>query len=283
MPLVAGIDSSTQSCKVVILDAQSGAQVRFGAAAHPDGAEIDPQEWERALQAAIEAAGGLDDVAAVAVAAQQHGMVALDEQGQVVRPALLWNDTRSAGAAADLVAELGGAQAWADAVGSVPLAAFTVTKLRWMATHEPANAGRTAAVCLPHDWLTWRLSNADGLDALTTDRSDASGTGYWSSTTGIPAGPRRAGARSCAHHADRARSHPVGRARLKVVLSSDQVPATTPGPRSALDIRPGDVIVSLGTSGVACAVSDQTFSDRHRGRGRFRRRDRSANCRWCAR
>ena len=86
-------------------------------------------------------------------------MVCLDESGAVVRPALLWNDTRSAGAAEDLVAELGPA-AWAEAVGSVPVASFTVTKLRWLADHEPERARRTAAVCLPHDWLTWRLLGA---------------------------------------------------------------------------------------------------------------------------
>ena len=118
-------------------------------------------------------------------------MVCLDEHGEVVRPALLWNDTRSAGAAAELVAELGGgdlaagARAWAGAVGSVPLAAFTVTKLRWLAEHEPEAMARTAAVCLPHDWLTWQLAGrAGGLDGLRTDRSDASGTGYWSPAAG---------------------------------------------------------------------------------------------------
>jgi xylulokinase len=159
--LVAGIDSSTQSCKVVIREAATGALVREGAAPHPDGTEVDPQAWLDALGQALAQAGGLAGVQAAAVAGQQHGMVCLDEQGQVVRPALLWNDTRSAGAAAELVAELGGgdlaagARAWAGAVGSVPLAAFTVTKLRWLAEHEPEAMARTAAVCLPHDWLTW--------------------------------------------------------------------------------------------------------------------------------
>src|SRR5690606_38518073 len=124
----------------------------------------------------------------------QHGMVALGEAGDVVRPALLWNDTRSAQAALDLVAELGagdvaaGGAAWAQAVGSVPVASLTVTKLRWLAEHEPGHAARTAAVALPHDWLTWRLAGhgpADGaIDRLTTDRSDASGTGYWSPADG---------------------------------------------------------------------------------------------------
>ena len=147
---------------------------------HPDGTEIDPQQWWSALQAAITAAGGLDDVAAVSVGAQQHGMVCLDSAGAVVRDALLWNDTRSAEAAAALVAELG-AQEWANRVGVVPVAAITAAKLRWLADHEPAHADATAAVCLPHDWLTWRLSGSTDIGDLRTDRSDASGTGYFSS------------------------------------------------------------------------------------------------------
>jgi xylulokinase len=143
-----------------------------------------------ALTDAVTAAGGLADVAAIAVGGQQHGMVCLDEQGDVVRDALLWNDVRSAAAARDLIAELGdgdetaGRRAWADAVGLVPVASFTAAKLRWLADVEPVNAERTAAVCLPHDWLTWRLSEETALDALTTDRSDASGTAYWSARTG---------------------------------------------------------------------------------------------------
>ncbi|MGW5668915.1 FGGY family carbohydrate kinase, partial [Micromonospora sp. NPDC003776] len=188
MPLVAGIDSSTQSCKVVVRDAETGALLRQGRAPHPEGTEVDPHAWWEALRAAVAAAGGLADVAAVSVAGQQHGMVCLDAAGDVVRPALLWNDTRSADAARDLIAEAGegevGRRFWADATGAVPVASFTATKLRWLARHEPANAERVAAVCLPHDWLTWRLAGAPGLDALRTDRGDASGTGYWSPRTG---------------------------------------------------------------------------------------------------
>ncbi|MCK9893616.1 FGGY family carbohydrate kinase [Frankia sp. AgB32] len=191
MALVGGIDSSTQSCKVVIRDAESGVLVRQGAAPHPDGTEVDPERWWTALLAAVERAGGLDDVEAVSVGAQQHGLVALDRDGRVIRPALLWNDTRSAQAAADLVVELGdgegtrGAKRWADAVGSVPVASFTVTKLRWLADHEPDAAARIAAIALPHDWLTWRLSGARSLDTLRTDRSDASGTGYFDASADV--------------------------------------------------------------------------------------------------
>jgi len=133
---VAGVDTSTQSCKVVIVDPLTGTVVREGKAAHPDGTEVDPDAWWEAFLEAVENAGGLDDVAALSVGGQQHGMVCLDEQGRVIRPALLWNDTRSAAAAHDLVVEAGdgdvqaGAVWWAEATGSVPVASLTVTKLR---------------------------------------------------------------------------------------------------------------------------------------------------------
>src|SRR3954468_16209046 len=187
MTLVAGVDSSTQSCKVVVRDLETGELVRSGRAAHPDGTEVDPAAWWAALQEALAAAGGLDDVEAISVAGQQHGMVVLDVDGRVIRDALLWNDTRSAQAARDLIAEVG-AEEYAARVGVVPVASFTATKLRWLRDAEPGNAARVAAVALPHDWLTWRLRGFGPenprLDALTTDRSDASGTGYFNSTTG---------------------------------------------------------------------------------------------------
>ena len=192
MTLVAGVDSSTQSCKVVVRDLDSGAIVRTGRASHPSGTEVDPQAWWDALGTAIEDAGGLRDVAAIAIAGQQHGMVLLDADGTVIRPALLWNDTRSADAATALISELGAAEL-ARRTGSVPVASFTGTKLRWVRDNEPENAARVAAVALPHDWLTWRLrgfgpagesEHGPDLEQLVTDRSDASGTGYWNPAAG---------------------------------------------------------------------------------------------------
>src|SRR5450631_2914222 len=192
MTLVAGVDSSTQSCKVVIRDLATGALIRSGRAAHPDGTEVDPNVWWDAMMSAIQASGGLDDVGAVSVAGQQHGMVVLDASGRVIRPALLWNDARSAQAAVDLIAEVRAGE-YVHRTGAVPVASFTATKLRWLRDAEPENAARVAAVALPHDWLTWRLrgygpagEGAHGpvLEELTTDRSEASGTAYWSPTTG---------------------------------------------------------------------------------------------------
>ncbi|HMO10573.1 MAG TPA: FGGY family carbohydrate kinase, partial [Actinotalea sp.] len=279
MTLVAGVDSSTQSCKVVIRDAETGTLVRSGRTSHPDGTEVDPRHWWSALQEAIAEAGGLDDVAAVGVGGQQHGMVALDADGAVVRDALLWNDTRSAGAATDLIAELGdgdpaaGARTWAEAIGSVPVASFTVTKLRWLRDHEPERAARVAAVALPHDWLTWRLAGygpaAEGgvpdLAALTTDRSDASGTGYWSAATGdyLPELVRRA----LGHDVVLPRvlgpaevAHRVSRPGLDDLLLA---PGAGDNAAAALGLgmEPGDVAVSIGTSGVVSAISPHATAD----------------------
>ena len=186
MTLVAGVDSSTQSCKIVVCDADTGVVVRTGRAPHPEGTEVAPDAWWDALLAAVADAGGLDDVAAISVAGQQHGMVVLDAEGRVIREAMLWNDTRSARAALDLVDEFGAAEL-AARTGLVPVASFTATKLRWLRDTEPENAARVAAVALPHDWLSWRLrgygpagdsSLGPELGKLATDRSDASSTGY---------------------------------------------------------------------------------------------------------
>jgi xylulokinase len=261
MTLVAGVDTSTQACKVVVRDAASGTLVREGRAPHPDGTEVAPAAWAAALEQAVARAGGLDDVAAVAVGGQQHGMVCLDDDGRVVRDALLWNDTRSAGAAADLTRELGGPRAWADAVGLVPVASFTVTKLRWLAEHEPGNAARTAAVCLPHDWLTRVLAGEPDLDALVTDRGDASGTGYWSAATGEyrPDLLERAFGRT--PHLPRVLgpAESAGTSTTGAVLG----PGTGDNAAAALGLaaEPGDVVCSVGTSGVVSIVSEVPAAD----------------------
>ena len=285
MALVAGVDSSTQSCKVVIRDADTGALVRSGRAAHPDGTEVDPAAWWSALQSAIDDAGGLDVVSAIAVAGQQHGMVVLDADGRVIRPALLWNDTRSASAARDLTDEVGAAE-FARRAGVVPVASFTGTKLRWLRDAEPQNAARVAAVALPHDWLTWRLLGygpADesplgpDLDALTTDRSDASGTAYWS--PGDNAYDFDLFERALGRPGREARGVGAGAADSDAVvlprlLGPAEHAGTTPsglvvgagagdnaGAALGLGAAAGDVVVSIGTSGTVFAVTDEPARD----------------------
>ena len=182
MVLVAGIDSSTQSTKVEVRDADSGDLVASGRAPHPHTSpprsEQDPNVWWSAFESAWKRAGS-PQVAALSVAGQQHGMVATDDEGTPVRPAKLWNDTESAPDVGWLVKKLGGAAAWAEAVGSVPVPALTITKLSWLHRTEADAWARMRHVCLPHDWLTWKLTGR-----LVTDRGDASGTGYWSPDRG---------------------------------------------------------------------------------------------------
>ncbi|GGU70577.1 xylulokinase [Streptomyces albospinus] len=261
MPTVAGVDSSTQSCKIVVCDADTGEVLHRGRAAHPDGTEIAPEVWWQALREAGD--GLLEEVDAVAVAGQQHGLVALDSAGRPVRDALLWHDTRSAQAAADLVEDLGGPEKWAEAVGTVPVAAITVAKLRWLAEHEPRAADRTDRVLLPHDWLTWQLCGGPGTSAEpVTDRGDASGTGYWSPAEG-------------AYRRDLLALAFDGRTpELPRVLGPYEAAGRTPhgalvaagtgdnmGAALGLGIRPGDVVISLGTSGTAFALSEHPVGD----------------------
>ncbi len=131
--------------KGAALRAENGEIVAQGSAPHPPGTECHPRHWWTALQQAGN--GLLEQAAAIAIAGQQHGMVVLDADDEVIRPALLWNDLRSAPQAAALVAEFGGPRWWAERTGSVPGASFTVTKLRWLAEHEPPPPGGYAGSC----------------------------------------------------------------------------------------------------------------------------------------
>lgn len=258
-----GVDSSTQSCKVVIVDTATMTTVREGRATHPEGTSVNPDAWWNALQQAIADAGGMTDVAAWAIAGQQHGMVALDAEGRVIRDALLWNDTRSAVAAAQLVAEFT-AEELARRTGLVPVASFTLTKLRWLRDAEPDNAARTAAVALPHDWLTWRLRgfgpDNPQLDELVTDRSDASGTGYWNPVTGEY--DRELLAAALGHDAVLPRV--LGADESVTDLAGRAVgpgAGDNAGAALGLEAHVGDVIVSIGTSGTVFAVSETPTRD----------------------
>ena len=261
--LVAGIDSSTQSVKVVIRNASTGELLREGRAAHPDGTEVDPEHWWIALNDAIARAGGLDDVGAVSIAGQQHGMVALDRDGNVIRPALLWNDTRSSQEAADLNDEVGGNQAMAQATGSVLVASFTASKVRWMADHEPENARKVAALCLPHDWLSWKLNEKKELSALFTDRSDASGTGYFNPVDSTY--NRDLLALALRNSREIITPTIVSPHSIAGYMKGGTILAAGAGDNAAAALgvgaEVGDVVISLGTSGTAFAVSDSPTHD----------------------
>jgi xylulokinase len=263
MALVAGVDSSTQSVKVVIREANSGELIREGRAAHPDGSEVEPRFWWSALQEALHQAGGLSDVSAISVGGQQHGMVALGKNGEVLRPAILWNDTRSAAAAEELNQEMGGKQAIADACGSALVAAFTASKVRWMAENEPEVAQQVAAIALPHDWLSWKLQEGKDFSQLFTDRSDASGTGYFDPTTST----YRRDILALALKSERDIYLP------RIVASNEFGGKTFQGVHigagagdnagAAFGVQAiaGDVVVSLGTSGTAFSVSTTPTHD----------------------
>jgi xylulokinase len=215
------------------------------------------------LNSAISETGGIEDVSAISIAGQQHGMVALDSNGDVIRDALLWNDVRSADAAESLNREAGGDAEIAKKVGSKLVASFTAAKLRWLADHEPENAAKTASVALPHDWLSWQIQGGKDFTKLFTDRSDASGTGYFDPST--------------SQYRQEIIELALGKNRQiqfpRIIAASEfggetknGIPiAAGAGDNAAaalgLQAQPGDVVVSLGTSGTAFAVSQTPTHD----------------------
>jgi xylulokinase len=270
MVAVAGVDSSTQSCTVVLRDADDGRVLATARAAHPPTtppvSEQHPDAWWTAL---VQAATTLDlrAVDALSVDGQGHGLVALDRSRRVIRPAKLWNDTTSAPEAAELVERLG-PEIWARRTGSVPTAAFTVTKLLWLRRHEPESFDRIAAVVLPADWLMFRLTGA-----LRTDRSAASGTGYFSAQQGwlpdilaevggrgwLPELPRVLGPEEAAGAVTGAAARELGlTAGIPVGAGmNDQPPAAL-----AFGARAGDVVISIGTSGTVFTPAAGPTADR---------------------
>ncbi|MFE6337239.1 xylulokinase [Streptomyces sp. NPDC057798] len=268
-PLVVGVDTSTQSTKALVVDAATGRVVASGQAPHTvsagAGRESDPRQWWDALCEALRQCGdAAREAAAVSIGGQQHGLVTLDERGEPVRPAMLWNDVRSAPHARRLIEELGGPKAWAERTGSVPGASFTVTKWAWLAEHEPDAVRATKAVRLPHDYLTERLTGEG-----TTDRGDASGTGWWA------AGTEAYDEETLAHVgldpallprlvrpgevAGTVRTHhdlPFSKGTLVAPGTGDNAAAAL-----GLGLRPGTPVLSLGTSGTVYAVSRHRPAD----------------------
>jgi xylulokinase len=259
MDLVAGVDSSTQSTKVLLCRAEDGTVVGSASAPHPAGTECPPDRWWEALTSA--GRDLLQRAAAIGVAAQQHGMVVLDDSGAVIRDAMLWNDVKSAPQAAALVSEFGGAAEWAARTGSVPTMSFTVTKLRWLAENEPGHAARVHRVLLPHDWLTWKLAGGDPRAEPTTDRGDASGTGYFSPAEGawLPDYAERALGRPVALPRVARPAEIVGRTPWGAALSAGT--GDNMGAALGLGLLDGDVAVSIGTSGTAYAAAAKESAD----------------------
>jgi xylulokinase len=264
--LVVGVDSSTQSAKVEARDLATGTVVATGSAKHPPTtppvSEQDPRAWWRALVAAFEQLGDhRRDIVSISVAGQQHGCVLIDAEGEPVRDAKLWNDTTSAPNAVRLVADLSAGR-WAAATGSVPVAAFTISKLAWVAEHEPAALARATRIMLPHDYLTWRLTGAH-----VTDRGDASGTGWFDATTDDYLYDLVAAATGGTWDGALPRvlgpTEPAGLITPAAAAELGVSDGVIVGPGSGdnmgaalgLGLRSGDVAISLGTSGTVFAVS----------------------------
>ncbi len=269
--LVAGIDCSTQSTTVVIVDNDGGEIIARGQAPHVvDGSggarTSDPEGWWTALAAALGATGRASDVEAIAVGGQQHGLVVLDGTGAPLAPAALWNDTTSAEDAAALVEDLGGRAAWAARTGSVPLASFTVAKWAHLRRTHPAVTSAAAAVRLPHDFLTERLCGR-----AVTDRGDASGTGWWSPAAGAYAddvleyvGLDRALLPAVLTGATPAGTLTTTAAQALGLRAGIVVAAGTGDNMAAavgLGLEPGTPVISLGTSGTAYAVAERPAAD----------------------
>lgn len=271
--LVAGVDCSTQATKVVVVDADTGEAVGFGRAEHSvEGSEgvreTHPDVWWQAFRSALRQTSLAREIAAISVAGQQHGLVCLDEAGKPLRPAMLWNDTRAASDAAALVDDFGGASRWAARIGVVPVASFTASKWAWLRRHEPEIAARTAAIRLPHDFLTERLCG-EGV----TDRGDASGTAWWSSETESYS-PEVLALPALGLTEDRlprvlGPAEQAGVVTAAAATESGLAAGTAVGPGTGdnmgaalgLGLRPGVPVLSLGTSGTVFLVSKTRTAD----------------------
>ena len=258
MARVAGVDSSTQSVKIVVRDSETGAFIAESSRPHPAGTEVDPEQWWSALQAVIEDIGGLQSLAAISIAGQQHGMVLLDETGKVIRKALLWNDTRSAPQAEALNKAFPEIH---NLTGSTLVASFTASKVRWVYENEPENAARVRAIALPHDWLSWKLSGSTKLEDLFTDRSDASGTGYFNPVTNEY---NREIVQWALGHSDVVlprivAPHEPGAKVGNCIIACGA--GDNAGAALGVGAEVGDLVISLGTSGTAFVVSSQSSHD----------------------
>jgi xylulokinase len=181
--LLIGIDSGTQSTKVLVVDAKSGRVLAAASESYdlipnlPPGAkEQHPETWKdataKAMRKALKAAKAhRGEVKAIGVSGQQHGFVPLDAKGAVIRPAKLWCDTSTAPECEEITGKLGGLKSAIRCIGNAVLPGFTAPKILWLKKHEPKNYARLASVLLPHDYLNFWLTGE-----MSMEYGDASGT-----------------------------------------------------------------------------------------------------------
>ena len=269
--LVAGIDSSTQSCTVVLRRIEDGGTVAQARTPHPPTtpprSEQAPEAWWQALLAAFgELSPHLARIAALSVGGQGHGLVMLDGDGVALRDAKLWNDTEAAPDAARLRDRLPAAE-WARRTGSVPAPALTVSKLAWTERNHPGLATRARHVMLPSDYLVFRLTGR-----AVTERGVSSGTGYFDpfrdawdqalaqlAVPGVDWGhvlPEIIGSGDVAGTV-------IGRAGLADLEGAVVGAGSGDNMTAALGmgIEPGDLVISFGTSGTIYGLTRTGIQD----------------------
>lgn len=265
--VVVGIDSSTQSTKAVAVDLSDGSIVAEGRAPHSGKDTQWPGDWWEAMRIAIEPVASSNfQVVGISVAGQQHGLVAIDNFGEPLQAAPLWNNTAAA-ADAEGLNQLAD---FAKETGTRLVASVTIAKVAHLARTQPAVLPAVDAICLPHDWLTWKLTGN-----LVSDRGDASGSGWWSPSSETT---RRDLLELAAGKAF------ASRVRIPVVLGPSEgagtlsndaarflgLPPGIPvaagtgdnmGAALGIGAESGHFVISLGTSGTAYAVSNEPTVD----------------------
>ncbi len=180
MSLLLGLDIGTTGAKAVLCDPHgrilATAMTEYPLhTPHPLWSEQDPADWWRGAQTALravvaQAGARASQITGLGLTGQMHGAVFLDEQGRVIRPALLWNDQRTAAECAEITERVGAARL-IEIAGNPALTGFQAPKIVWLRNHEPENFARVAQVLLPKDYIRWRLTGVSGADA-----ADAAGT-----------------------------------------------------------------------------------------------------------
>jgi xylulokinase len=276
-PTVIGVDSGTQGVKAMIVDLDSGRIVGRGQASHamiqglPAGSsEQDPRVWVSAMEKALaEALGEADPkrVVALGVSGQQHGFVALDERGLVIRPAKLWNDTATVAETEEIVRAMGGPDGVLKKTGMALAVGFTASKILWLRKHEPGAYARLRTVLLPHDYLNFVLTGERRMEY-----GDASGTGLmdirnrtWSPEAVAAVDP---GLAACLPPLAPS-SEPVGRLKKEMaeefglgeILVAAGSGDNMMGAIGTGNVAPGICTVSLGTSGTIYSYSPSPLTD----------------------
>lgn len=267
---ILGIDIGTSSCKALLLD--TDARVRATAVAdypvsqpQPGWSEQDPQDWVKgagtAIKAALEAAGH-PRIEGIGLSGQMHGLVALDNQSAVIRPAILWNDQRNAAECATFIETMGGLDALLAETRNTMLTGYTGGKIAWLKAHEPAAFARLAQVLNPKDYLRFRLTGE-----IATEGSDASGTGLfdvargrWSERAANAVGIDLSVLPTCVASTDRTGTVSEDAAQTFGVAAG--TPVFGGGGDAVIQtlgsgvFAPGDLQVTIGTAGVVAGLAD---------------------------